>query len=206
VGPGVLIPRPETETLIEEALKHFPDRDAQLNVLDLGTGSGALLLSMLSERPNATGTGVEISPEALAFAERNAIAHGLTNRARFIRADWSMLEGSFNIVLANPPYIASRDIESLALDVAGYEPHIALDGGADGVTAYRRIAEISPRLLARQGAAFIEMGQGQAARGLAEQRIVKDLAGISRCLVLVHAMEEPQVKQKIDMEKETRSG
>lgn len=213
VGPGVLIPRPETEILVEQALKAFPEKDAALDVLDLGTGSGCLLLSFLSERANARGLGVDVSKDALAFAVRNAAAFGLAERVRFLNADWAaMPDGAFDVVFSNPPYIETRAIETLAPDVARYEPHGALDGGADGLVAYRGLAALLPRVLRVNGRAFVEIGQGQrelvseifSNAGLRVAGAVSDLAGIPRCLIAMPAA--PQVKRKIDMEISARSG
>jgi release factor glutamine methyltransferase len=214
VDSNVLIPRPETEILVEEALRRFPDRDAPLSVLDLGTGSGCLLLSFLSERPSAQGAGIDVSPRAAAIAARNASALGLSARARFAVQDWSEISGQYDLVFSNPPYIKTADIASLAPDVAGYEPLLALDGGDDGLDAYRSLALVLPEVMKSGARAFIELGQGQgdaAARifqghGLRIDALVNDLAQIPRCLVLARQTHAPQVKQKKELEKERRSG
>jgi len=194
VGPGVLIPRPETETLIESALRQFPKRDSKLRVLDLGTGSGCLLLAFLSERPKATGIGVDISPAALAWAERNADDLGLAARARFVNDDWGRsLDSAFDVVFANPPYVRTGDIPNLAPDVSAHEPAIALDGGQDGLHSYRAIAAVVLPRLSSQGRLFLEIGQGQAeavrevfgSKGFVTQGTVNDLARIDRCLMMV---------------------
>jgi release factor glutamine methyltransferase len=192
VGPGVLVPRPETETLVEAALEAFPDRTAPLRILDLGTGSGCLLLALLREYPNAVGVGVDRSAEALAHAARNARRHGLDGRALLVRGDWGRgLAGPFELIVANPPYVASGELTELAPEVARYEPRAALDGGADGLDAYRAILPDLPRLLAPAGVACLEIGAGQATAlaALAEVggfrvAVRPDLAGIPRCLVL----------------------
>jgi len=194
VGPGVLVPRPETETLVEAALEAFPDRTAPLRILDLGTGSGCLLLALLREYPNAVGVGVDRSAEALAHATLNARRHGLDGRALLVRGDWGRgLAGPFELIVANPPYVASGELTELALEVARYEPRAALDGGADGLDAYRAILPDLPRLLAPAGVACLEIGAGQATAlaALAEVggfrvAVRPDLAGIPRCLVLRH--------------------
>jgi len=194
VGPGVLVPRPETETLVEAALEAFPDRRAPLRILDLGTGSGCLLLALLREYPNASGVGVDRSAEALALATLNARRHGLADRAQLVRGDWGRgLAGSFELIVANPPYVASGELAELAPEVARYEPRAALDGGADGLDAYRAILPDLPRLLAPAGVACLEIGAGQATAlaALAEVAgfrvaVRPDLAGIPRCLVLRH--------------------
>jgi release factor glutamine methyltransferase len=192
VGPDVLVPRPESEVLVEEALRRFPDRDAPLRVLDLGTGSACLLLAFLSERPRARGVGADISPAALAVASQNAAALGLEKRARFVRSDWMKnISGRFDAIFINPPYIAKGELSALEPEVAFYEPRRALDGGPDGLAAYRKIAGSLRRHLSPEGRAFLEIGEGQARpveELLAETRLsidgtVYDLAGILRCLV-----------------------
>ena len=190
VGPGALIPRPETETLIEQALKEFPDPKGPLRVFDLGTGTGCLLIAFLKERRQATGIGSDISDDALAWAKRNIESHGLANRARLVRADWTDgIGGPFEVIFCNPPYVA----EELPLEpeVAHYEPATALMAGPDGLAAYCRIAPRLARLLVPMGRAFIELGQNQAVdaqrifteAGLKVLRMVPDLAGIPRCIV-----------------------
>ena len=196
VGPGVLIPRPESETLVETALRRFPERDERLQVLDLGTGSSCLLLAFLSERKNAQGLGVDISHDALDWARRNAENLGLSERVRFVRDDWGRaLSEAFDVVFVNPPYVKSADIGALAPELAAHEPAIALDGGLDGLEAYRTVASVLlPRLSAR-GCIFLELGQGQAEAvseifteaGFLVEGTVNDLARIKRCLVMVAA-------------------
>jgi len=189
VGPGVLVPRPDSETLIEEALRLVPDRSAPLRIADLGTGSGALLVAALKEFPHATGIGFESSPEAHRYAAANA-ARLIGDRAQIRLADWDIAEGPFDLVFSNPPYIPAGDVESLAPDVAGFEPLAALSGGPDGLDAYRELASLLPRILASGGHALLEIGAGQA-NGmellfptLAIVRIAPDLSGVPRCLVL----------------------
>lgn len=195
VGPGVLVPRPDTETLVMQALTDFPDRNAALNVLDLGTGSGAILIAFLSERPNARGLGIEQSQDAMIWARKNIARHDLADRMTLQGDDWLMLsEGQFDIIFSNPPYIPSIDIEKLEPDVRDYEPRAALDGGKDGLDAYRALAPIIARQLKPAGKAFLEIGQGQegkvpsimAAAGLETLRVHPDLAGIPRCVVVAH--------------------
>ena len=194
VGPGVLVPRPESEIMVEEALKRFPVRDAPLRVVDLGTGSGCLLLAFLSERPKAEGLGVDISEEALAMAKRNAESLGLASRTRFLRGDWmSALSGGWDVIFVNPPYIAESDLPGLDPEVGQFEPRAALDGGPDGLSAYRCIAAALRPQLRPGGRAFLEVGQGQAGpvegllaeKGLSVEGTVFDLAGIPRCLVVI---------------------
>lgn len=188
VSPAVLIPRPETELLVETALQALAS-DAPSRVLDLGIGSGAILLSVLSEREQASGVGVDISDGALTIAQANARALGLIDRLELKHGEWDLpLEGGFDVVLSNPPYIATAEIDMLAPEVARFEPRVALDGGADGLDAYRAIIARLPHLL-RPGAMFaFEVGKGQAeavaalaeAEGLATEAPRRDLAGIPR--------------------------
>jgi release factor glutamine methyltransferase len=193
VGPGVLVPRPDSETLIEQALRAFPDADAALNVLDLGTGSGCLLLAFLHERPYGDGIGIDISTDALTFAMDNAQMLGLAGRTRFFHGTWmANLRGSFDVIFINPPYVAQLDIAGLDPEVGLYEPASALAGGTDGLEAYRQIAPGLGAVLAPEGKAFVEIGAGQAAdverifaaAGLNVTHIAPDLAGIPRCLVV----------------------
>jgi release factor glutamine methyltransferase len=189
VGPGVLIPRPDTETLIEESLREVPEAGAPLRIADLGTGSGALLVAALSEFPNAKGIGFERSPSAFTFAQANA-ARLIGGRAEIRSADWNSAGEGFDLVFSNPPYIPAADIESLSPDVCRYEPLGALDGGPDGLDAYRELADLLGRILKPGGHAFLEIGIGQAGamellfQKLEILRIAPDLAGIPRCLVL----------------------
>jgi len=158
VSPATLIPRADSEALVEAALELAPQAR---RVLDLGTGTGCLLLAVLSELPAARGIGLDLNPEAAALARRNAQALGLP--ALFLAGDWAdALDASFDLVLSNPPYIEAAAIPALMPEVAGHEPPAALDGGADGLDAYRRIIAALPRLLAPGGLAVLELGQGQA--------------------------------------------
>ncbi len=195
IGPGALVPRPETETLIEAVLQHFPDKTAPLDILDLGTGTGCLLIAALSEYPNASGVGVEASQDAWRWARRNVERHGLTSRCQMQLGDWSQIPiGLADVILSNPPYINSRDISALAPEVRMFEPISALDGGAGGLDAYRSLAPLVGQLLKPSGRAFLEIGQGQEddvpavfrAQGLQTLEILPDLAGISRCVVVKH--------------------
>lgn len=161
VGPGVLIPRPDSETLIEAALEHFPDHDAALRVLDLGTGPGTLLLAALSEYPRASGLGIDVSDVALGYARANASALGFDSRAVFQSGDWATgLEGEFDLILCNPPYVESEAL--LDRQVADFEPAGALFAGSEGLDDYRRIMPMLPPLLATGGLAVIEIGMTQA--------------------------------------------
>jgi len=189
VTQATLIPRPDSETLVDTALRLAP---GLRRVLDLGTGSGCLLLAILHDRPEATGVGIDISPDAVAVARGNAERCGIGNRAMFLAGDWAeSVAGSFDLIVANPPYIARPDIPSLMPDVAAHEPHLALDGGPDGLDAYRRIIPALPALLTRSGHAVLEVGAGQARSVSALGRLAgfcastrSDLAGIERCVIL----------------------
>jgi release factor glutamine methyltransferase len=192
VSPATLIPRPDTETLIEAALASFAGRDPPRRVLDLGTGTGCLLLAALSEFPAAFGVGVDRSFPAVALAKRNAAMLDMSTRADFLCADWaSALDGCFDLILSNPPYIPTSQLDGLMPEVARFEPWSALDGGPDGYSAYRRLIPDLARLLTPHGVAVLELGAGQApmvARlaldaGFAS-RLHHDLSGIARALVL----------------------
>lgn len=192
MGEAGLIPRPDSETLIEALLAHRPDRSLPLRVLDLGTGTGCLLLAALSEYPNASGLGIDIAPEAVALAANNAARLGFDGRAGFRQGDWAADIGErFDLVLSNPPYIPSSEVAGLEPEVASFEPLLALDGGTDGLDAYRRIADALPALLVPGGLAVLELGAGQAANvaGLLETaglRVLErrpDLSGIERAIL-----------------------
>ena len=190
-----LVPRPETETVIEAALAAFGgDRGREWRMADLGTGSGALLLALLAELPSARGVGTDISAAALACARDNAAALGLRRRADFVACDQgSALGGGFDLVVANPPYVRSGDIAGLQPEVRDFDPLRALDGGPDGLSAYRAIAADARRLLASRGVLVVELGDGQlgvvtslfAAAGLQPVAAARrDLAGIPRALAV----------------------
>jgi len=197
VSPATLIPRPDTETLIEAALTALPDRTRVRRILDLGTGTGCLLLAALTEFPDAFGVGTELSLAATTLARDNAAMLGMASRAAFICTDWSgALGGRFDLILSNPPYIPTGDLPTLMPEVAQYEPSSALDGGPDGLDAYRRILPELPRLLATGGVAIVEIGQGQAdavaslARAAGFAPVARaDLAGIPRALLLTPDLE-----------------
>jgi release factor glutamine methyltransferase len=192
VSSATLIPRPDSETLIEAALAAFADRAPPRRVLDLGTGSGCLLLAALSEFRGAIGIGVDRSASAAALAARNAASLGMADRAAFACCDWaSALDGRFDLVVCNPPYIASPELGDLMPEVARYEPLSALDGGPDGLSAYRHLVPELHRLLSPDGFAVLELGAGQAeaVAGLARDAgfsatTRQDLSGIVRVLVL----------------------
>lgn len=200
VSPATLIPRPDSETLIEAALDLFRERRAPGRILDLGTGTGCLLLAALSEFPGAFGVGVDRSAEAAALAARNARANGLADRAAFLVGDWAdALSGCFDLILCNPPYIESAVIAGLDPEVAQFEPRSALDGGADGLDNYRRVTEALPALLAPEGVAILELGIGQARAvgslagdaGLAVLGTRSDLGGVERALLLGPSGKKP---------------
>ena len=194
VSPAVLVPRPETETLVEEALDAIA-RDGskmeKLRILDIGTGSGALLLALIGELPNAAGIGTDTSAAALAVARGNAERGGLAARCTFVACDIAKgVEGTFDLIVSNPPYVPHNEIATLAPEVRDYDPVLALDGGKDGLDAYRAIAAQVPRLLRPGGLLIVELGDGQAAAvrtlftkaGLMVGPARNDLAGTARAL------------------------
>lgn len=166
INPSVLDPRPDTEIVVEAALDWIAVRslrNEKLRLLDIGTGSGALLLALLSELPNAVGFGTDISPGALVTARVNAQRHNFANRCHLVCCNFATaLRGPFELIVSNPPYIPSGEIETLAPEVRDHEPRVALEGGADGLAAYRALAADGRRLLADRGRLILELGQGQA--------------------------------------------
>jgi release factor glutamine methyltransferase len=192
VTAATLDPRPDTETLVEAVLAALPDRKTPLHLLDFGTGSGCILLALLSELPAATGLGIDASPAALAVAAANAKACGLAERVQFRLGDWGQgIGGRFDVIVSNPPYIPEAEIDTLAPEVARFEPRSALSGGADGLECYRRLIPDIARLLSPGGVAALEVGQGQAGAvtalltdaGLGREMVRCDLGGIVRCVV-----------------------
>jgi len=190
VGPGVLIPRPDSETLMVAAVEHFAGRGAPTRILDLGTGPGTLLLAALDEWPGATGIGVDASPVALSYAQRNAERLGLAGRAALQLGDWAAgLNGRFDLILCNPPYVATA--AETGPGVAEYEPPEALFAGADGLDDYRRLAPEIGGLLANGGLAAIEIGHDQADSAAAlfvdaghVPLLARDLANRPRALLI----------------------
>ena len=188
VGPGVLIPRPDSETLIEAAIAHFAGTGGPRRILDLGTGSGALLLAALRVWPQASGIGIDSSTAALGVAAANAAALGLSARAAMIEGGWAGTGEAFDLVLCNPPYVETG--AALPRDVRDHEPAGALFAGADGLDAYRVLVPLLPAQIAPGGAACIEIGADQAAAvtalvvdcGLAAS-LRRDLADRDRCIV-----------------------
>jgi release factor glutamine methyltransferase len=190
ISPQVLDPRPETETIVEGALRLFSGRhDERLRILDLGVGSGALLCALLREFANARGVGVDISAGATNVALSNIEACGLAQRAEIRIGDWtSGLERPFDLIVSNPPYVRSADVLGLPREVRDFDPSLALDGGSDGLDAYRRLLPESRALLARGGWLVVEVGAGQASDvlaiakrcGFVDASTDKDLAGLDR--------------------------
>ncbi len=196
VSEDVLSPRPDTEILVEKAVQISNQRKIQ--ILDLGTGSGCILLSLLKENEQATGVGVDISAAALNVARQNAQQLGVNNRVSWLNTSWfeenfiNQFSHPFELIVSNPPYIPEADITELAAEVKDHDPLAALSGGRDGLTSYRRLAEIAPQLLAEEGTILLECGINQAqqvaemfvANGLTLIEIVADLQGIDRCIIL----------------------
>jgi release factor glutamine methyltransferase len=194
LSPATLVPRPDTETVVELALqivRAAPAPNQSLRMADIGTGSGAILLALLSELPGAYGVGTDISAAALQTAHINAVRLELADRAGFVACDYAAaLSGGCDLIVSNPPYIRSADIASLAIEVRDHDPLGALDGGADGLDAYRAIVPQAVRLLAPGGVLAVEVGQGQsnevaqlmAAAGLTPIAPKADLAGIERAI------------------------
>lgn len=193
LGPDTLVPRPDTETLVEAALASFGRADAP-RVLDLGTGTGCILLAILHELSLATGTGVDISPEAVETARRNAKNLNLSGRAHFVVSDWDQrIDEQFDLIVSNPPYIPSGHIPELSEEVRLHDPMRALDGGKDGLIAYRALAACARRRLAPNGVLVAELGIGQEADVAALMRDAglkvdgparSDLGGVPRALVV----------------------
>jgi release factor glutamine methyltransferase len=187
ITPAVLVPRPDTETLVAAALTAAA-RDTDISVLDIGTGSGAILVALLTELPRARGIGTDISEAALELAAGNAVRLGVAERCRFVAASWAeSIGGTYNLVVANPPYIPTSTIAELDADVRVFDPALALDGGPDGLDGHRATLSAMRRLLARNGHGFVEIGAGQgpdfqalARPGGFTVRFHHDLAGIER--------------------------
>lgn len=185
-------PRPETELLVEALLDRYREREDSFRILDLGTGSGCILLALLKSLPRATGLGVDIDEAAVAMAQRNAKDHGLSLRATFETRTWGDgLGGQWQVIVSNPPYIVDEEIKQLAPEVARFDPALALSGGPDGLDRYRELLPHAARLLAPDGLLALELGFGQAKAvtglladvGMVRVEVMKDLAGIDRCLL-----------------------
>jgi release factor glutamine methyltransferase len=192
LGPDTLEPRPDSEALVEACLARLPDVEAPYRVIDLGTGTGCLLLSILHERKNARGVGVDIAPGALRVSRRNAVELGLKSRARFQKNNWlADIKGPFDLILSNPPYIPTLEVEKLARDVKGFDPRRALDGGPDGIGPYRTLTAEAPSRLKTGGWLAVEIGwdQGPEVGDLFKVadfggvEVLPDLAGRDRVVV-----------------------
>jgi release factor glutamine methyltransferase len=201
LSADTLDPRPETETIVEAVLRRFPDRHKPLRFLDLGTGTGCILLALLSEFPNALGFGVDLSWRAAATAQRNTGRLGFTGRAHFLVGDWgAAISGQFDAIIANPPYIPDPLLAGLPREVALHDPRLALSGGKDGLQAYRSLAMDLRRLLGPRAFFFGEIGAGQRravaaiirASGLMIEGFENDLAGTVRCVVARAEISAPQ--------------
>jgi release factor glutamine methyltransferase len=186
-----LDPRPDSESVVEAVLARLADRAAPWRLIDLGSGTGCLLLALLTEYPQASGVGIDIAPGATRAARHNAARLGLADRARFVAGNWlQSVVGAFDVVVANPPYIATADLAGLPPEVSEHDPRRALDGGPDGLAEYRAIAAGLPLVLRPGGLFVAEIGCGQedvvaailARGGLALDGFARDLAGIVRCV------------------------
>ena len=191
INQNVLIPRPDTETLVEETLKLF-DVNSKLNMLDIGTGSGCILLSILKERRNFFGTGIDISKKAINVARFNAKMHQLSNRVKFYNSDVDkFLIGKYDLVVSNPPYIKRQDLKYLEVDVKGFEPKLALDGGKDGFSKITKVISKTSTLLKKNGRFILEIGFGQKKKILSIlkqnnffiNKVVKDYGKNDRCVI-----------------------
>jgi len=191
INQNVLIPRPDTETLVEETLKLF-NVNSKLNMLDIGTGSGCILLSILKERRNFFGTGIDISKKAINVARFNAKMHQLSNRVKFYNSDVDkFLIGKYDLVVSNPPYIKQQDLKYLEVDVKGFEPKLALDGGKDGFSKITKVISKTSTLLKRNGRFILEIGFGQKKKILSIlkqnnffiNKVVKDYGKNDRCVI-----------------------
>ena len=195
LSPETLEPRPDTETLVDAILpflRQLAAREGNCRILDLGTGTGAIAVALLAEVPQATAVGVDISAEALATAARNAKENGLSERFETVRSDWfEKISGSFHVIVANPPYIPTEELETLQGEVRKFDPARALDGGADGLDAYRKIAGQAEAYLETPGRVAVEIGHTQKeevtrlfeAAGFSVVEARKDLGGRDRVLV-----------------------
>lgn len=197
VDENVLSPRPDTEILVEEAINLIKTKNLN-NIVDLGTGSGCIILSILKDCPQLKGYAVDISEKALTIATENAKKLNITQNIKFIKSSWfdkdfiNRIDAKFDIIVTNPPYIPSNDIPKLSKEVKDHDPLMALDGGTDGLISYKKIAELTPTLLNNGGYICIEAGINQAndivkiftSKGLVLYKIVKDLSNIDRCVIL----------------------
>ncbi len=186
-----MIPRPDTELLVEETLKLF-NVNSKLNMLDIGTGSGCILISILKERRNFFGTGIDISKKAINVARFNAKMHQLSNRVKFYNSDVDkFLIGKYDLVVSNPPYIKRQDLKYLEVDVKGFEPKLALDGGKDGFSKITKVISKTSTLLKKNGRFILEIGFGQKKKILSIlkqnnffiNKVVKDYGKNDRCVI-----------------------
>lgn len=203
VNAATLIPRPESEHLVEEALKLFPERATPGRVLDLGTGSGCLLISILSERPNLFGVGIDLSIAALQVAAENSRRHGVAGRAAFLQGDWAQaITGAWDLIVCNPPYLSAGELEAAQPEVREHEPHLALSPGTDGLDAFRKIAPALHDLLKPRGVAVLEIGSTQPtsvsaileSAGLGSMTVRPDLAGLPRVLIAQKTLTNKQAR------------
>lgn len=193
LSEDTLDPRPDSETLIEAVLKFLPDQKIPLRILDLGTGTGCLLIALLTEYKNAQGIGVDISTGALKTAQKNAVHHGVQERVHFLKSNWfEQVDGKFDVIVSNPPYIKTTDYKTLDQNVRDFDPKRALVGGDDGLDCYRQIIQMAPQYLKRDGILVLEIGYDQKDAiyslslpfNLGVRKLYKDLSGLDRCLIL----------------------
>lgn len=196
VTKDTLDPRPDSETLIEAVLSWYKHKAPPKKIMDLGTGTGCLLLTLLSEFTGSYGVGVDRSPEALAVAKCNALHLGLEKQVQFLLQCWAEdVNDMFDVIISNPPYIRDSDIAGLEPEVSHYEPYMALSGGEDGLHCYRELIPQLPRILHAEGVVVLEIGIGQAeavsnllhVHGLRVQAIPRDLYGTERCIIATHS-------------------
>ncbi len=192
ISDETLDPRPDTETIIDAVMANYK-KDAEISILDLGTGSGCILITLLQEFKNADGLGVDISEDAIEISKKNAETLRVRNRSSFKALDWKKLDlgEKFDVIVSNPPYIENEVIESLEPEVKDYDPRVALSGGDDGLDCYKEIIKLLPDLLCETGSIFFEIGYNQkdklkellASNGLSVIETLKDLTGNDRCVV-----------------------
>ena len=191
ISNGILIPRPETEIIIEESLKIFRHK-SKLNVLEIGIGSGCILLSILKEKKNFKGVGIDISKKCVELSKINALKLNINNRVKFFKSDVdNFLIGKYDLIISNPPYIKKHNLKYLELDVAKYEPHLALDGGIDGVSEIIKVIDKSSKLVKKGGKLILEINFDQVykvkkilnKKGFFINKVLKDLGKNDRCIV-----------------------